>query len=125
MEFLYIEAECATTDLVADGDTLEFGMSVGAAPTVVPRLNTATTVARVRYVRQAGATESAIVLQWPYRINLQDANGYGFLVAADTLNIAATSSGQAAANVWRFRIYYRFVTIPISEYVGIVSSLMT
>lgn len=125
MEFLYVDVSLGATDLVATGDAINFALSVGAAPSGVPNISTTTTVATLRLLRQAGATESALLLKSPMRINLQDKNGFGFLVAADTLNVSGVSIGQAAAVVYNFRIYYRFVTVPISEYVGIVSSLMS
>lgn len=126
MEFLYIDIDDGgTTDMSTTGDAIELGFSIGAPPTAaVPSITSSTTI-QTYSKRIVGAAGSMVANEYPYRINLQDANGYGFLVAADTLNVSADSTGMGLPIVWNFRIYYRFVTIPISEYVGIVSSLMT
>lgn len=127
MELLYVEVHPrpGTMDLIADDDGIQFALSIGAAPgSSVPVIGQTTTIERLDLVNYL-TTSGSNLLKLPIRMDLQDANGYGWLLAADTLNVSANSVGQAAAVVIDFRIYYRFVTLPISEYVGIVTSLMT
>ena len=124
MEFLYVEITPTVTDLIAVGDSIDFALSLGAAPAAIPAISATTTVLRKRLLIQ-GATSGFPLLDFPMRYSLQDENGYGFLNAADQINVSGNSNGQAAAVSFAFRLYYRFVTLPISEYVGIVTSLMT
>lgn len=125
MEFLYIDLSQDNFDLVATGDRVQFGITVGSPPTAVNALDHSQVICHFDRTVEGPTDVGLIPWTFPYRIDLQDKNGYGFLVAADNINISMTSTGQAAACRTFFRIYYRFVTIPISEYVGIVSSLMT
>lgn len=119
MELLYVDLVPHNIDLANAGDHFSFSLSIGAAPTAQQEINQSTTVAYKQI-----DTEAAATVEKPLRIQLQDQNGFGFLVASDTLNVNGDSAGQAMAVVFNFRIYYRFVTVPIAEYVGIVSSLM-
>lgn len=108
-------------DLSTDGDYLFFSISTGAAPTAVKHIENGNVLAMF-YVYLNGAATSTLIM--PYRINLQDKNGFGQLVATDRININAMSHGMAAAVQYHWRIYYRYVTVGAEEYIGIVQSQM-
>lgn len=67
-------------------------------------------------------TSGMWVSKFPHKVNLQSKDGFGFLVASDKINAAVLSSGEGGAVDWRVRVYYRFVTVGIEEYIGIVQS---
>ena len=70
-----------------------------------------------------GATNVGINIYKQYgTIKLQSKDGYGFLYAGDAINLLVTSTNTGVANRVDFRIYYRFVEIPIVEFVGLVQS---
>lgn len=58
-----------------------------------------------------------------YVLDLQSRDGYGFLFAGDKINCNVLSTNTGVANTIRFRIYYRFVEVPLQEYLGIIQSL--
>ena len=51
-----------------------------------------------------------------------DGAGHGILVATDNLFIQADSQGEAAADVFRWKLSYRFKKVSLIEYIGIVQS---
>ena len=124
MELLYVDVAEDNTDYAANGDNNSFALSVGSAPGSIPSIRTTTTICS-RKRELIFNTSGMQLYSHTYRIDLQDKHGFGFLVAADTLNVSGDSTGMAGSTIFHFRIYYRFVTVPIEEYVGIVSSLMS
>ena len=58
----------------------------------------------------------------PMVADLTDGAGHGVLVATDNLFIAASTSGQAGASTFSFKILYRFKKVSLVEYIGIVQS---
>ena len=69
------------------------------------------------------ATNGGGILTMPLRFNLQGTDGFGYLVAADKMTVYMTTAGQANASTLRFQMTYRFVDVPVEEYIGIVSSI--
>lgn len=58
-----------------------------------------------------------------YVMDMTDGAGHGILVASDKLYVQATCANVAdLAGVMAFAIYYRFKTVGMREYVGIVQS---
>lgn len=56
------------------------------------------------------------------RVELTDGAGNGFLVASDTMTLRNSSSGTTAAQDITVKIWYRFVSVGMAEFVGIVQS---
>jgi len=54
--------------------------------------------------------------------DLTDGAGHGILLAGDKLYVVLSSVLTALAQQWSFEIYYRFKTVGMREYVGIVQS---
>lgn len=67
-------------------------------------------------------TSGAIAIETPFVIDLTDGSGNGILIASSNLYFAATSGGQAAALGVGVKILYRFVDVPLAEYIGVVQS---
>lgn len=123
MEFLWIDIALRNDDFIDVDDSAFFVVSTGTAPTSSTQvlLDSGNVIAFFNE-KLAGQTSGIPVMSYPQRIDLQDKNGYGQLVATDRINISAGSSGMAAAINWRYRIYYRYVTVGAEEYIGIVQS---
>lgn len=119
MEFLWADIALAGADFAADGDNVTFTVSTGAPPSAQGNLSDGQTLMFFQEILDSVAVDRD---RWPTRLQLQDINGYGQLVATDRVNINASSSGMAAAITWNWRIYYRYVTVGAEEYIGIVQS---
>jgi len=121
MELLYLELDARNTDFLVTGDSVEFGISVGSTPASVIGIHQAQAVLAIN-LDYALATSGSVLLNMPIRHSLQEENGFGFLLAADTINTTGVSAGMAAATQFRWRLYYRFVNVSLTEYIGIVQS---
>lgn len=124
IEFLWCDLDMDTHDFAAAADLYIFSISVGAVPTAIPRLGANTTVCSMGE-EFAITTSGAVLHKTPLRYDFQDKLGYGFLIPTDSMHISVASAGMGSALTARWRVYYRFVDVPIGEYVGIVTSLTT
>jgi hypothetical protein len=124
MEFLWLDVFVGATDFGAAVDEVTFAVSTGAVPTVNPAWEDGNTVARIKLDHAFVTSGSTIMIQ-PLRYNLQDASGFGQLIATDKIHITGDSNGMAAATIFQWRIYYRYVTVGMEEYVGIVQSQLS
>jgi len=121
MEVLWVDIAYTTTDLIADGDKLYFSIRTGGVPTGIGNLSEGNVMV-YNEVAKSLTTSGSDIIHYPIRVDLQSSDGYGQLLAADAFNVSAWSVGQAAAIRVRWRMYYRFVQVPMSEYIGIVQS---
>ena len=121
MELLYLELDVRNTDFTTTADEVEFGISLGSTPTVVVGIQAASSILNV-HLDLTLTTSGAVLLVMPIRHSLQEENGFGYLLAADTINTTGNSAGMAAATQFRWRLYYRFVNVSLTEYIGIVQS---
>lgn len=119
MEFLWVDLTLTAIDFAADDDKIQFELRTGSAPSAIATINNGNVIANKILELQGAGTP---LIEMPLRINLQDQNGFGQLVATDRINISATSVGMAAAVNFNWRIYYRYVTVGAEEYIGIVQS---
>jgi hypothetical protein len=121
MELLWCDFYIDTIDLIGNGDAVQFQMSIGSVPTGVLFTNDTRTVFNAAW--EVGFVTSGMsYYQRHHRWDFQSQDGYGYLLAADSFHMSGASAGQAAANVFDWKLYYRFVDIPLSEFVGIVQS---
>lgn len=58
----------------------------------------------------------------PFVFDCTDGAGHGVLIATDSIFIQGITFGQAGASTFRFKILYRFKTVQLVEYIGIVQS---
>ena len=63
----------------------------------------------------------------PFRYDWQTRDGKGFLLPSDKFHVSIQGSGLAGVSVFTcgWRLFYRFVEIPIAEFVGIVQSFQS
>lgn len=56
----------------------------------------------------------------PIEQDLTDGAGHGILIATDNIFVQGSTSNQAAASGFNFKILYRFKRVSLIEYIGIV-----
>lgn len=122
LEFLWIKVFVQGTDLLANADDYQVSFTSGATPTAISDWSNPDTIAFVTQTAHVGANPGSLLTTQQHRVDLQSADGHGQLVAVANINVSADSGGMAAALQIRWRIYYRFVNVPIEEFVGIVQS---
>lgn len=99
--------------------------STGATPAVATLDNPRTLVYMDEQLRNAFTAAGTGMLDFtvaPHVFDCTDGAGHGILVATDNLFIQANTSGQGGASSFRFKILYRFHTVSLVEYIGIVQS---
>ena len=121
VELLWVETTFITHDFAAANDEITFSLSIGPTPTTVVRLFNPDSV-MYRDQHFDVVTSGGGFLENTKRTELQSLDGFGFLVASDELHAAADTVGMAAAVTIDIRIYYRHVTVPIEEFIGLVQS---
>jgi hypothetical protein len=69
------------------------------------------------------ATGTALAISHdPQEMDLTDGAGHGMLLATDQVFLNMTTGGYTAASFARVKILYRFKTVSLTEYIGIVQS---
>jgi len=116
-------------DFALDDATWTFQMAFGSPTTALLGWNDPRNFAEIHSHTEgaeipATSTKAFQPIQ-PWAYNFQSTDGYGYLLAADSFNVSffpfAGPPGpftQLAA----WKLFYRFVDIPLSEFVGIVQS---
>lgn len=121
MELLWMDLLVSNTDMIATNDDIVFQMGFGSTPTAFLDFND-TRVFAQWFQELTLTTSGAVWNAFPVRFDFQSKDGYGYLLASDSFNVSADSTGQAAAVIFNWRLHYRFVDIPLSEFVGLVQS---
>ena len=124
MELLWWEVSVPNIQLDAAGEFIICNISTGGVPTDVLGINEGNTVT-YKYVELALLTSGAALIEQPFRYDMQSKDGYGMLLATDAFHSSVTSTNTGIALIFDFRLYYRFVQIPVTEYIGIVQSQQT
>ena len=93
--------------------------------TVVP-LGDSKVICAARYTQRAAFTAGGSGLTAyttePRIIDLTDGAGHGVLVATDNMFVQLDTVGMAGARQFEIKILYRFKTVSLAEYIGIVQS---
>ncbi len=126
MELLWIEALFPNIKLEAADTALALVFSIGTTPTVVLPFNNPRVFAEVRldaHVLTAGASGIGTqISRQPFIYNMQSMDGHGYLLAAESFHVSLFSVLTAQQNIAEWRMYYRFIDIPLSEFIGLVQS---
>lgn len=129
MEFLWVDCRITGFEFNDDADEVNFSITVGSPPTAQKTLSNSECVAFLSGITHldaaGGGTPSSLSTLFPWRYDMQDKLGFGQLVATDRININLGSNGQTGANTWQWRIYYRWVSVSLEEYLGIVQSQLS
>ena len=120
MELLFLETDITTT-LNAAGESVVAQFSIGAIPTAGLAFNDPRLFAQ-RQNTMLMLTTGATLLNNPERYEFQSRDGFGYLLASDSFNVSIDGVSTGVANILQWRLYYRFVDIPLAEFVGLVQS---
>jgi len=132
VEFVFGDLEKLFQSATIDPVSIRWQLSIGQAP----KLSTIpVSDSRVFAQQEIGLTMSGFptssdnmaTLQTfqPFIYNFQTmGQGYGYLLAAENFNfsVAFFNVAQLADHNINFKLFYRFVDIPLAEFVGIVQS---
>jgi len=121
MELLWIEFEPTAVTLNNAGEMVRGMVSGGAAPAALLHLDDGNLVANYS-IRFQMLTSGAGIFQGPIVHNLQSRDGHGFLYGGDKIHISIQGTATGVTNGVYVRIYYRFVDVAVTEYIGIVQS---
>ena len=115
-------------DLVSNGgfpdgtaNFFQFTFSIGAPPTVGTDVFYDNPLVFLQ-IKVIGTGPPNSTLKYPIRYDFQSNDGYGYLLASDAFNISVNATLIQAAQTYNWKLFYRFVDIPIAEFVGIVQS---
>lgn len=124
MELLWVEWQPTFESLLdAFEESMQYGIFLGT-PTVHEEISNPQSLISGELIL-LGLTAGGNMQAFPLRHNLQSADGYGFLLASDSFSAWLDSDGLAGTFSGHFRVYYRFVNIPVTEYIGLVQSQST
>lgn len=125
LEFLWAVFETRGHDYAADGDSQQWSMQVGSTPVAVSSYNDPDLVCKIRDEVHMPTAVGHIKIDNIKTVNLTSSDGFGVLVASENLHISGVSTGHAAAITLTWRLYYRFVSVPALEMMGILQSQTT
>jgi len=122
MELLWIDFSINTT-LNAIGETFAISWFGGQSTTSNVEVSNPRGIAHQSFDASDVLTSGSYpTCNNTYQYNLQSKDGFGFLFAGDVINCLVTSANTGVTGSVDFRIYYRFVEIAITEFVGLVQS---
>ncbi len=122
MELLWIEVLFPNIELSAALANITIFFSIGTPPAVVLPFNNPRVIAEVRIDSHVSSATGAFVTQQPYIYQMQSMDGHGYLLAAESFHASIFSAGTQIINDGQWRMYYRFIDIPLSEFIGLVQS---
>jgi len=133
MELLWVECQIPTLVLNFEEDKLRVirvVLSIGAPPLSIPAFNNPLTFAEFDYeamfIEGIGQLQffSYFTLPQPRRYDFTTREGDGYLLTAEAFNLTlqTTQVNPEFATIALLRLHYRFVDIPLDEFVGLVQS---
>ncbi len=120
MELLWVDMDMNTA-LNAAGEQAVIAFSIGSVPTVILPWNDP----RAFYFRREEMmllTSGAVLGTGTVRYDFQSKDGYGYLLASDSFHVSVEGTGLSTSIIGNWKMFYRFVDIPLSEFVGLVQS---
>jgi len=126
MELLWIEVLFPNIKMEAPNTSLMTIFTIGTTPTAVLPFNNPRVFAEVRldsHVIVAGTDGRATMsTRQPWIYQMQSMDGHGYLLAAESFHVSIFSTATVQQNIVEWRMYYRFIDIPLSEFIGLVQS---
>lgn len=127
MELLWIEMLFPTIEIAAPLANLTAQFVIGIVPNVILPFNNPRVFAEKRLDTHAtveGASgKSGFKTEQPFRYEMESTDGHGFLLAAESFHVGLFSANTTPnLNAVEWRMYYRFIDIPLSEFIGLVQS---
>lgn len=121
MELLWAEWDLDNVTLNNSNESVVLGITTGVAPTALTSVSNPATVCYKEIVFNM-LTSGAAVTEFPLRYEFQSKDGAGVLLASDSFHSWVDSFTTGAAITANVRLYYRFVSVSLTEYIGIMQS---
>lgn len=127
MELLWIDVEF-DIQLERNASEALLFFSLGSQPSTLLRFNDPRVFAMFKLVNEfiavgAGSGAAATGMYSEIRrYDLQSKDGFGYLLASDSFNVTFKAENTLRANGIFWKMFYRFVDIPLAEFIGIVQS---
>jgi len=126
MELLWIEVLFPQIEISSALANLTIQFIIGIVPTIILAFNNPRVFAEVRldtHLATEGTSGKAMgITTQPFIYNMQSMDGHGFLLAAESFHVSLFSNVAGLLNKGEWRMYYRFIDIPLSEFIGLVQS---
>ena len=124
MELLYMDVVHSGWSWVVFNSAAFFQMIIGTGATNILSWSDTRNIVDFRWAKSDGVSNGVIFSEFgaPFRYQFQTLDGFGYLLAADSFRVVINSQFQAGVGRVDFKLYYRFVDIPLSEFIGIVQS---
>jgi len=124
MELLWVDVVFRGGFADGSGNEQIFSMTIGSPPQTTSskafQWDSPLTFMMVRMVgRGTGGLKPGVE---PFRYNFQSKDGYGYLLASDAFNVNSFSILVQSGQVYNWKLFYRFIDIPLSEFIGLVQS---
>lgn len=100
-------------------------MSIGSPPDsgAAVTFDRPTVFCMLRLLGQGAAGGGALTInKQPLRYDFQSQDGYGYLLASDAFNVNVDTILIQSVSDYNWKLFYRFVDIPLNEFIGIVQS---
>ncbi len=121
MELLWAELLIPNINLQLALSNITFQMVIGTVPNTIISFNNPRVFVEHRW--DAHFTTSGLAItQQPFIYNMQSMDGHGYLLAAESFHTSIFSTNTGNSIIAEWRMYYRFVDIPLSEFIGLVQS---
>ena len=102
-----------------------FQMHIGSEQVAMIPWNDTRVFANYDSVNMGVATAAgsgSVIITFPMRYDFQTNDGFGYLLASDSFRVSMDSSNSGAIAGFAWKLFYRFVDIPLTEFLGIVQS---
>ena len=123
MELLWLDVVIPNILLNAAAEFYEYGIVTGSVPTSAQWIGNGSVIC-ASHVELHGLTTGLSMEFAPQgsRYDFQSKDGHGILLATDAFHAWGNGGATTVALTFNMRLYYRFVQIPVTEYIGIVQS---
>ena len=124
MELLWLEITCPNITFNAGEEFITCGIQTGGVPIAAQSIDEGNVIGYL-FRELSILTEGGSTHDFPMIYDFQSKDGFGMLLGTDAFHAWVFSGGTGVALAVSFRLYYRFVQVPVTEYIGIVQSQQT
>lgn len=122
MELLWVELMFPQIDMkAAPAVSYIFQMVIGTVPVGIITFNNPRVIMMKRLDTHT-VVEGGAITEQPLVYDMQSKDGHGYLLAAESFHVSIFTVLSGVTNTAEWRMYYRFIDIPLSEFIGLVQS---
>jgi len=126
MEILWVDVAFNGAFPDGIGNQINITFSIGSPPDAATSVvwSNPLVFAQVKWFSNSAALQTAngYAPTQPTRYQLQAKDGFGYLLASDAFNVNVETIFIQGLSVSHWKLFYRFVDIPLNEFIGIVQS---